>query len=264
MLSVLVCHSYFLRLDQKQLQRGKPYPPLATLQVAAMLQEDGTAGGLFRRDARGGVGGVRTHARERAAASRAALRGYVQFPEQDVPRHDAPRRLPDDRLCAARGRSRDRSRSRRQRRAGALPSGGSGRRSDRRRSVRPVGSAGAARCPSERLCRRPRRRAYPASACCGRTRSSPPAVLVCCRSADYEGSAAWDLVDMERYRSVWLKAHGYFSLNMAASRGCSFRCAWCAKPTWGNHYLQRNAVDVAIGDGVSEAHLRSRPHLVCR
>jgi anaerobic magnesium-protoporphyrin IX monomethyl ester cyclase len=59
------------------------------------------------------------------------------------------------------------------------------------------------------------------------------------------GIAAWDLVDMERYRAVWLKAHGYFSLNMAASRGCPFRCAWCAKPIWGNHYLQRSAGEVA-------------------
>src|SRR6185437_11272557 len=33
MLSILVCHSYFLRLDQKQIARAKPYPPLATLQV---------------------------------------------------------------------------------------------------------------------------------------------------------------------------------------------------------------------------------------
>jgi anaerobic magnesium-protoporphyrin IX monomethyl ester cyclase len=32
---------------------------------------------------------------------------------------------------------------------------------------------------------------------------------------------------------------------MAASRGCSFRCAWCAKPTWGNLYLQREAGAVA-------------------
>jgi radical SAM superfamily enzyme YgiQ (UPF0313 family) len=59
------------------------------------------------------------------------------------------------------------------------------------------------------------------------------------------GIAAWDLVDMERYRATWLAAHGYFSLNMAGSRGCSFRCAWCAKPTWGNHYLQRTPHDVA-------------------
>jgi anaerobic magnesium-protoporphyrin IX monomethyl ester cyclase len=33
---------------------------------------------------------------------------------------------------------------------------------------------------------------------------------------------------------------------MAGSRGCSFRCAWCAKPTWGNHYIQRTPQDVAL------------------
>jgi len=63
---------------------------------------------------------------------------------------------------------------------------------------------------------------------------------------------AWDLVDIDRYRSVWLKAHGYFSLNMAASRGCSFRCAWCAKPIWGNQYLQRAPASVAA----EMAHLK--------
>src|SRR5882762_735870 len=47
MLSILVCHSYFLRLDQKQLERGKPYPPLATLQVAAMLRKAGHQVSLF-------------------------------------------------------------------------------------------------------------------------------------------------------------------------------------------------------------------------
>jgi len=44
---------------------------------------------------------------------------------------------------------------------------------------------------------------------------------------------------------VWSAKHRYFSLNMAASRGCSFRCNWCAKPIWGNQYLQRPAADVA-------------------
>jgi len=29
MLSILVCHSYYLRLDHKQVLRAKPYPPLA-------------------------------------------------------------------------------------------------------------------------------------------------------------------------------------------------------------------------------------------
>src|SRR5689334_4316680 len=41
MLSILVCHSYFLRFDQKQQERAKPYPPLATLQVAAELRQAG-------------------------------------------------------------------------------------------------------------------------------------------------------------------------------------------------------------------------------
>ncbi len=35
MLSILVGHSYFLRFDRKQLERAKPYPPLATLQTAS-------------------------------------------------------------------------------------------------------------------------------------------------------------------------------------------------------------------------------------
>jgi anaerobic magnesium-protoporphyrin IX monomethyl ester cyclase len=39
---------------------------------------------------------------------------------------------------------------------------------------------------------------------------------------------------------------------MAASRGCPFRCAWCAKPIWGNQYVQRNATEVAM----EMAHLK--------
>ena len=41
MLSILVCHSYYLRLDQKQVVRAKPYPPLATLQLVAQLRKAG-------------------------------------------------------------------------------------------------------------------------------------------------------------------------------------------------------------------------------
>src|SRR5882757_5067513 len=47
MLSILVCHSYFLRFDPKQVERGKPYPPLATLQVAGMLRQAGHRVALF-------------------------------------------------------------------------------------------------------------------------------------------------------------------------------------------------------------------------
>src|SRR5688500_7106654 len=47
MLSILVCHSYFLRFDQKQVLRAKPYPPLATLQVASMLRNAGHSVSFF-------------------------------------------------------------------------------------------------------------------------------------------------------------------------------------------------------------------------
>jgi radical SAM superfamily enzyme YgiQ (UPF0313 family) len=56
---------------------------------------------------------------------------------------------------------------------------------------------------------------------------------------------AWDLVDIDRYRRAWIQAHGYFSLNMASSRGCPYRCNWCAKPIYGQNYHCRSARSVA-------------------
>jgi radical SAM superfamily enzyme YgiQ (UPF0313 family) len=56
---------------------------------------------------------------------------------------------------------------------------------------------------------------------------------------------AWDLVDLRRYRQAWITAHGYFSLNIASSRGCPYRCNWCAKPVYGQNYHYRSARLVA-------------------
>jgi anaerobic magnesium-protoporphyrin IX monomethyl ester cyclase len=56
---------------------------------------------------------------------------------------------------------------------------------------------------------------------------------------------AWDLVDAAAYRDTWVRAHGYFSWNAAASRGCPYACNWCAKPTFGRRYTQRSPASVA-------------------
>ena len=56
--------------------------------------------------------------------------------------------------------------------------------------------------------------------------------------------AAWDLIDIEPYRHAWKKKHGYFSLNQITTRGCPFRCNWCAKPTYGDHYVTRSPARV--------------------
>jgi radical SAM superfamily enzyme YgiQ (UPF0313 family) len=55
---------------------------------------------------------------------------------------------------------------------------------------------------------------------------------------------AWDLVDMEPYRNMWLKHAGYFSMNMGTTRGCPFKCNWCAKPIYGNRYNVRSPENV--------------------
>ena len=51
---------------------------------------------------------------------------------------------------------------------------------------------------------------------------------------------ALDLISMEPYRAMWLKHAGYFSMNMATTRGCPFKCNWCAKPIYGNRYNVRS------------------------
>jgi anaerobic magnesium-protoporphyrin IX monomethyl ester cyclase len=51
---------------------------------------------------------------------------------------------------------------------------------------------------------------------------------------------AWDLIDIEQYKTTWLSKHGYFSLNLATTRGCPFKCNWCAKPIYGNRYNTRS------------------------
>jgi anaerobic magnesium-protoporphyrin IX monomethyl ester cyclase len=243
MLSILVCHSYYLRLDQKQVLRAKPYPPLATLQVVAQLRQAGHRVGFFDAMLADGIddydriletgrpqlvlfyednfnflskmclGTMRHAACEMiASARRAGARVISAGPDvTDAPgpylKAGADLALIGEGLSAL---------------FEVLPrldSDPSADTAELARGLSGIVSLGG-NVP-------------------GKSRSKPlaPAIDV--------GLAAWDLVDIERYRATWLKAHGYFSLNMAASRGCPFRCAWCAKPIWGNQYLQRNATEVA-------------------
>lgn len=55
---------------------------------------------------------------------------------------------------------------------------------------------------------------------------------------------AWDLVDMTPYREMWMKSRGFFSMNVATTRGCPFKCNWCAKPIYGNRYNSRSPQNV--------------------
>lgn len=70
---------------------------------------------------------------------------------------------------------------------------------------------------------------------------------------------AWDLIDIEPYKKAWDK-HGFFSINMATTRGCPFKCNWCAKPIYGMRYNSRSPQHV-IAEIKLIKHLFSFDHI---
>lgn len=64
------------------------------------------------------------------------------------------------------------------------------------------------------------------------------------RDLDSLPMPAWDLMNVEQYRSKWQKRNGYFSMNLVTTRGCPFKCNWCAKPIYGNRYNSRSPENV--------------------
>jgi anaerobic magnesium-protoporphyrin IX monomethyl ester cyclase len=64
-------------------------------------------------------------------------------------------------------------------------------------------------------------------------KTAPRLVL---KDLDELPAPAWDLIDIQPYKKMWLRHHGYFSINMVTTRGCPYKCNWCAKPIYGNRY----------------------------
>lgn len=51
-------------------------------------------------------------------------------------------------------------------------------------------------------------------------------------------------IDIEAYRSIWSTKGQALQLNIATTRGCPYKCNWCAKPIYGNRYNSRSPEDV--------------------
>ena len=244
MLSILVCHSYFLNFDQKQRQRAKPYPPLATLQVASMLRAAGHDVSFF--DAMLADDFSRFERQLDTLRPQLVLFYEDNFNFLSKMCLGRMRRACCDMLNLARGRGA------RVIAAGSDASDAPDKYLGAGADVVLHGEALSAlvalvdrlnanlAIAAESLAAGLPDVSYPTAAGAGRSHGSlrlPEPALAPLPS--------WDLIDIEKYRRVWRRAHGFFSLNMAASRGCSFRCNWCAKPIWGNQYLQRPAAETA-------------------
>ena len=244
MLKIQVGHSYFLRYDRKQWERGKPYPPLATIQVAALLRQAGHEVALFDAMLADGV-------EDYEVSLKAAQPDVVVLYEDNFNfltkmclgrmREAACRMIAEARLHGAR----------------VIVAGSDA--SDHPDAFLAAGAhavlIGEGIAALAELIGRLELQpavdnedwlsgiADVATVVNGQTQLRRIGVMP--PDLRLRGHPAWDLVDIERYRTMWRERHGYFSLNMAASRGCPFRCHWCAKPIWGNHYNQRSPQDVA-------------------
>ena len=65
------------------------------------------------------------------------------------------------------------------------------------------------------------------------------------RDLDALPDPAWELIDLAPYRDLWRSRHGVWELNVWTARGCPYRCNWCAKPVWGRSYQVRSPARVA-------------------
>lgn len=55
----------------------------------------------------------------------------------------------------------------------------------------------------------------------------------------------YSFVDIEHYKKIWYDNHGYYSLNISTTRGCPYKCNWCAKPLYGKIYNSRSPENAA-------------------
>jgi anaerobic magnesium-protoporphyrin IX monomethyl ester cyclase len=234
MTDVLLASANYMALDSKQLRKRRPYPPLATLYAASTLRQAGLSVSVF--DA------TLAPSEEAFFSHLAGARPRIVTLYEDNFNFLS-------KMCLGRMREAAQAMARASREAGArvLAAGPDvtdrpalyldhgvdyalvgepdhtlvelarillGRQAGDPETVAGIAVTGGG--PAE-----PVRRTVP----------RPPE-----RDPDVFPPPAWDLVDLEAYRSVWLEAHGRFSLNLATTRGCPFHCNWCAKPIWGQRY----------------------------
>lgn len=231
MADILLTHSNHLYFDRKQLRKMQPYPPLGTLMVAAVLRDAGFEVALFD------------------STFEASPEAFAAALERHRPRlvficEDNFNFL--TKMCLLRQRELAFEFSAAARRCGAAVVANGSDASDRSEDYLRAGAnfvlVGEPEDTAVELARSLLRQEPPAAAGIAgiawlesqAVRRGSPRPLI--NDLDRLPSPAWDLVDLDPYRRAWKGAHGYFSLNAVSSRGCPYRCNWCAKPIYGQMY----------------------------
>jgi radical SAM superfamily enzyme YgiQ (UPF0313 family) len=225
---LLFTHSYFLRFDPKQWKAQQPYPPLGTLYAAAVAREAGHIVSLFD---------------PQFESSPEAI-----FPVLENGRPDALVVWDDGfnyltKMCLTNMREAALVMIRAARDRGIVVLAASSDATDHPGLYLNAGARYVITGEGEQTLQELLATGIPADPNGIRglaflrdgllERTSPRDVL---RELDRLPQPAWDLVDMQEYRKRWQRAGGRFSLNISTTRGCPFKCNWCAKPIYGNRY----------------------------
>ncbi len=231
MAEVLLTHSNHLFADPKQVEKMQPYPPLQTLLAAAVLRDAGISVALFDPTFEAPIPGFdRALARHRPR--------YLVVCEDDFNFLS--------KMCLLHSRELAFRFAASARRAGLIPIVHGSDSSDHVREFLDAGFdcvlTGEVESSLLQLLQTRTYSGIPGLAYLNPTTRNvtynPPRAP----RADLDSLPfpAWDLLDLTPYREAWLAAHGYFSLNIVSSRGCPYRCNWCAKPIYGDTYHARS------------------------
>ncbi len=238
MKNILFSHSYFLRFDPKQWTTGQPYPPIGTLYAAALMRENGYDVSFFDT--------MFAHAPEEIIPSLEKNK-----PDLFVLYDDGFNYL--SKMCLTNMREAAFKMIKLAKQKGCIVIVSSSDSTDRYEQYLNEGAdfilLGEAEVTLAELSDAIAKKQNNFLSIPGLAYNLDDAVIKTgkrnvLKELDSLPFPAWDLVNVDMYRRMWMKHKGYFSLNIATTRGCPFKCNWCAKPIYGNRYNSRSPQNV--------------------
>jgi anaerobic magnesium-protoporphyrin IX monomethyl ester cyclase len=238
---VLLTHSYHLPYDRKQSRKMEPYPPLGTLYAAALLRAQGVSVAVFDPMLQDPEAGFREALRKHRPQIVAIYEDDFNFLTK---------------MCLTRMREVAWQMIETARRSGARVVVHGSDATDHAGEYLRHGCDYVLEGEAEYTLLR----VVKAMAGCGDPTNFPGVKWLersgrqemvqtsprrSVRAAANMPLPARELIDVSPYRSAWHSMKRPFSLNLIGSRGCPFRCNWCAKPIFGDAYQSRPAVEVA-------------------